>query len=70
MSQKDEGQHMRSADSASPAATGPGTSDPPPELGKEIAKQLKTLYGRHIAEPLPDKFAVLLDQLAKAERKG
>lgn len=70
MSQKDERQQMTAADSARNAARGQTAGDPPPELGKEIAKQLKQLYGRQVAEPLPDKFTVLLEQLAKAESKG
>lgn len=70
MSQKNEREQMTAEDSSTRATSGRGKTDPPPELGKEIARQLKSLYGRHVAEPLPDKFTVLLDQLAKAERKG
>lgn len=70
MSQKDEREQMRAAErTLGGAGGGPLKADPPPELGKEIAKQLKQLYGRQVAEPLPDKFTILLDQLAKAERK-
>ncbi len=45
----------------------------PPTLPKtaeaEIAAELKRLYGQMLAEPMPDRFTGLLDQLAKAERK-
>lgn len=60
---------MRDGHGASPQVAGPCSDAAPPELGKEIAKQLRALYDRQIAEPLPDKFTSLLDQLAKAERK-
>lgn len=68
MSQKDEREEMSTAGGL-PGLGRRMSGDPPPELGKEIAKQLKSLYGQHISEPLPDKFAILLEQLAKAERK-
>lgn len=35
----------------------------------EIAAGLKHLYGQMLAEPMPDKFVSLLDQLARPERK-
>ncbi len=35
----------------------------------EIATGLKRLYGEMLAEPIPDKFAGLLEQLAKVDRK-
>lgn len=35
----------------------------------EIALGLKRLYGEMLAEPIPDKFAGLLEQLAKVDRK-
>ncbi|MBL8882797.1 MAG: hypothetical protein JNL45_07070 [Hyphomicrobium sp.] len=44
--------------------------EPPSELGREIAKQLRALYSQQVSEPLPDKFVNLLEQLAKSERKG
>ena len=34
-----------------------------------IAAGLKQLYGQMLAEPMPDKFAGLLDQLAQADKK-
>jgi len=34
-----------------------------------IALGLKRLYSEMLAEPMPDKFAGLLDQLSKADRK-
>lgn len=40
-----------------------------PTAETEIATGLKRLYGQMLAEPMPDKFAGLLDQLAKSERK-
>lgn len=36
----------------------------------EIATELKRLYGQMLAEPMPDRFAGLLAQLSKAERKS
>lgn len=53
----------------------PGTSKidnsiPLPKTAEaEIAKGLKHLYGQMLAEPMPEKFASLLDQLARLERK-
>ncbi|HMN39094.1 MAG TPA: NepR family anti-sigma factor [Hyphomicrobium sp.] len=47
----------------------PDKAEPPSELGREIAKQLRALYSQQVSEPLPDKFVNLLDQLAKSERK-
>lgn len=41
----------------------------PPEAQGQIAKQLRQVYGDMLAEPMPDKFAELLAQLAKSERK-
>jgi hypothetical protein len=34
-----------------------------------IAVGLKRLYGQMLSEPMPDKFAGLLQQLAKADRE-
>jgi hypothetical protein len=68
MSEKDESSNMNAGPKSAPPA-GKSSSEAPPDLGKEIAKQLRSLYGRHVAEPLPEKFTVLLSQLAKAERK-
>lgn len=68
MSEKDESNNMMAGPKPVPPM-GKGSAEAPPELGKEIAKQLKALYGRQVAEPLPEKFTVLLNQLAKAERK-
>jgi len=69
MSEKDESKDRRSMASAQ-QITRPNVVDAPAELGNEIAKQLRALYGKQVSEPLPDKFANLLDQLAKSERKG
>ena len=35
---------------------------------KQIAAELRKVYGQILAEPMPEKFAGLLDQLAKSER--
>lgn len=67
MSEKDETKDMAAGQKSVPHV-GPGRAEAP-DIGKEIAKQLRSLYGRQVAEPLPDKFTVLLSQLAKAERK-
>lgn len=40
-----------------------------PEIAeKQIAAELRKVYGQILAEPMPEKFAGLLDQLAKSER--
>jgi hypothetical protein len=67
MSEKDETKDMAAGQNSVPRV-GPGSAEAP-DIGKEIAKQLRSLYGRQVAEPLPEKFTVLLSQLAKAERK-
>ncbi|MEZ5899236.1 MAG: NepR family anti-sigma factor [Hyphomicrobiaceae bacterium] len=69
MSEKDESKDRRSMSSAQ-QITRSNQLDAPAELGNEIAKQLRALYGKQVSEPLPEKFANLLDQLAKSERKG
>ena len=38
-----------------------------PEVGEEIARHLRQLYGQHLSEPLPDKFTSLLAKLSKAD---
>lgn len=52
----------------------PNINEEPAVLPKtaeaEIASGLKRLYGQMLAEPMPDRFAGLLDQLAKSERKS
>jgi hypothetical protein len=66
MSENENSKHLA-------AARQPMTSErvePPSELGREIAKQLRALYSQQVSEPLPDKFVNLLEQLAKSERKG
>lgn len=68
MSEKDESNDMMAGPKPVPPSGNRG-AEAPPDLGKEIAKQLRALYGRQVAEPLPEKFTVLLSQLAKAERK-
>lgn len=69
MSQKDEGKNMIAGSKPSLPPSGRHSAEAPPGIDKEIAKQLRALYGRQVAEPLPEKFTVLLSQLAKAERK-
>jgi hypothetical protein len=47
-----------------------GVSSPvslPVELQGAIGKQLKHVYGQMLAEPMPDKFAKLLESLSKSE---
>lgn len=41
----------------------------PVELQGAIGKQLKHIYGQILAEPMPDKFAQLLESLSKSESK-
>jgi hypothetical protein len=42
----------------------------PPIAEAEIATGLKRLYGQMLAEPLPDRFSGLLEQLAKGDRNS
>jgi hypothetical protein len=42
----------------------------PQEIQGQIGKQLRQIYGKMLAEPLPDKFSKLLADLAKAEPKS
>jgi hypothetical protein len=49
----------------------PGDHRPTPlpsEIQGQIGKQLRQVYGQILAEPLPDKFSLLLDQLSKTEK--
>jgi hypothetical protein len=39
----------------------------PPEVQNQINAQLRQVYGKLLAEPLPDKFSRLLDQLSKQD---
>ena len=39
----------------------------PPEAHGRIAAQLREVYGQMLAEPMPDKFAQLLDKLAQSD---
>lgn len=60
------------------ARTKPMTKEPapeaevnlPPEAQGLIGHQLRQEYRRILAEPLPDKFGKLLEQLAGAEPSG
>ena len=38
------------------------------DVHDEIGRQLRKVYGGVLAEPLPEKFRKLLDELAKSER--
>ena len=40
----------------------------PPMVQDDIGRRLRGLYGKLAAEPLPDRFTKLLDQLAKSEK--
>ena len=42
----------------------------PKEAHGRIGQQLRRIYGDMLAEPLPDKFSQLLDELSKSERKN
>ena len=42
----------------------------PPEAQGLIGHQLREEYRRLLAEPLPDKFTKLLDELAQSERQS
>jgi Anti-sigma factor NepR len=41
-----------------------------PEIQNQLGKQLRQVYGKMLAEPMPDKFALLLKELANTERKS
>ena len=40
-----------------------------PGVQEAIGKQLRNVYGRMLAEPLPDRFKKLLDELKAAKPK-
>lgn len=42
----------------------------PKEAQGRIGQHLRRVYSDILSEPLPDKFAQLLDELAKSERKN
>lgn len=42
----------------------------PPEARDVIGEKLRGLYGSLVAEPLPDRFTRLLDELAAKESKA
>lgn len=42
----------------------------PPEVQASIGRQLKRVYADIVAEPMPDRFGKLLDELAQAGRKS
>jgi hypothetical protein len=42
----------------------------PAEIQGHIGKQLRQVYGKLLAEPLPDKFAELLQQLSSNEKSS
>jgi Anti-sigma factor NepR len=39
----------------------------PPFVQEEIGRRLRAVYGKLAAEPLPDKFVKLLDELSKSD---
>lgn len=41
----------------------------PTEIRGELGRQLRQVYGELLAEPLPDKFSQLLNDLAKSEKR-
>lgn len=41
----------------------------PTEIRGELGRQLRQVYGEMLAEPLPDKFSQLLNDLAKSEKR-
>jgi hypothetical protein len=40
----------------------------PTEAHGRIGRQLRKVYGEMLAEPMPDKFSKLLEELAKSEK--
>lgn len=42
-----------------------GDTSLPPEIQGKIGKELRQVYGRMLAEPLPPKFGKLLEELGK-----
>lgn len=61
---------LKQPEQMTPEPTKNDNSIPLPATAEaEIATGLKRLYGQMLAEPMPDKFAGLLEQLAKADRK-
>ncbi len=62
---------MQSADKLPTLLHGPKAEAVlPVEFQGAIGKQLKHVYGQMLAEPLPDKFVLLLDKLGKADSKS
>jgi len=51
-----------------------GAADPAeglaPDAQDAIARRFRSVYGRLVAEPLPDKVVQLLDELAKLDSSG
>lgn len=46
-----------------------GDTPLPREIQGKIGKELRQVYGRMLAEPLPDKFSKLLEELGKVDEK-
>lgn len=46
-----------------------GPTPLPVEIQGKIGSELKQVYSRMLAEPMPDKFAKLLESLGKTESK-
>lgn len=66
---KSAGMSTSSPHSASHGASQDPDVALPPEAQGLIGHQLRHEYKRILSEPLPDKFAKLLDDLAQSERK-
>ncbi|MEQ1652421.1 MAG: NepR family anti-sigma factor [Hyphomicrobium sp.] len=41
-----------------------------PEIQRALGTRIRAAYGELVREPLPDKFKLLLDQLAQSEKKS
>lgn len=66
MHQNDENDER--GDGQGKAAVKDGHAVLPREAQGRIGQHLRRIYGEILAEPLPDKFAKLLNNLAKTER--
>ncbi|MBL8566746.1 MAG: hypothetical protein JNM89_13610 [Hyphomicrobiaceae bacterium] len=62
---------QRKVTNSSHRKVGDGLPDTPlpPHVQARIGRQLKRAYEDIIAEPLPDRFGTLLDELAKSAKR-
>lgn len=68
MGDKDQRQNEKmQVDQTTPACDQQDAEGLPQELKGAIGKQLKRVYGQMLAEPMPDKFSLLLETLSKSE---